>query len=329
MIQAQFSAVQEPAAMIEERSPGVQELSPITQACSAAIRAGPLMIQAGASGVRAGSSARREGSATARASARAAQGPASAAGETACATAARAFFTQPQPPNKTMPTSPYLPKSDSGKAEFLANFATKLSGYSAALGLTAGTVTNVEHIAATFQWVLDVQQLYATHAQDWTSFKNQLRDGPVGGAITPPPAPALPAAPTLPASGYDIFKTISMLVQTIKNNAAYTTAMGEDLGIVGAGQTFDPQTGKPTLALSAFNNDQVRVAWKKGNFQGMRIDVDRGTGGWTFLATDSVPDYIDTHPLPAAPTTWKYRAVYRLDDVNVGEWSDTAQITVG
>jgi len=104
--------------------------------------------------------------------------------------------------------------------------------------------------------------------------------------------------------------------------------MGEDLGIIGDEQTFDPQLGKPLLALSLVNLGQVLVGWKKGDFEGVRIEVDRGAG-WVFLAIDTTPDYLDTHPTPATATVWKYRAAYLYDDQTVGSWSDVAQITVG
>jgi len=227
-----------------------------------------------------------------------------------------------------MATSPYLPKTDTGKAQFLANFAAKLPGYQATFTLTAVQVSDAADASAYFQWTLTAQNIYGTRAQDWTAFKNELRDGPLGGSLTPPLAPVLAAVPDAPTFGNGIFKWVADLVGVIKRHANYTTAIGEDLGIIGGEQTFNPQEGKPTLQLSVINNNQIRVAWRKGNYQGVYIEVDRGTG-WIFLATDSVPDYIDTHALPASPTAWKYRAVYRLDDINVGQWSDVAQITVG
>jgi len=226
-----------------------------------------------------------------------------------------------------MASKPYLPDSDSGKAASLVNFAAKLPSHVVALGLTPAAVTLADQIRDIFAWALAAQQQAKTSSQQFTNFKNVLRDGPRGAELVVPTVPVLPVAPPLPEAG--IFSTFADLVGTIKRAAGYTTAIGEDLGIIGDETSFNPNEGKPTLKLSIVNNDQVRVAWKKGNFQGVLIEVDRGAGSWTFLATDSVPDYIDTHDLPATPATWKYRAVYRFDDVSVGEWSDTTQITVG
>ena len=58
--------------------------------------------------------------------------------------------------------------------------------------------------------------------------------------------------------------------------------------------------------------------------------MDRGTGTFAFLAIDTVPDYLDTTPLPApgAGAVWKYKAIYRLKDEQVGQWSDVISVSV-
>ena len=62
----------------------------------------------------------------------------------------------------------------------------------------------------------------------------------------------------------------------------------------------------------------------------LEIQVDRGDGkGFVFLTYDTTPNYTDTAPLPATPTKWKYRAIYRVGDAQVGVWSNTVEITVG
>jgi hypothetical protein len=78
----------------------------------------------------------------------------------------------------------------------------------------------------------------------------------------------------------------------------------------------------------------VEVLWQ---WQGLsdwldqiEIHVDRGDGkGYRLLAQDTTPGYVDTAPLPPTATTWKYRAIYRLDDAPIGQWSKEARINVG
>ena len=53
-------------------------------------------------------------------------------------------------------------------------------------------------------------------------------------------------------------------------------------------------------------------------------------GTFVFLAIDAVPDYLGTAALPApgVSTVWKYKAIYRLNDEPVGQWSDVASVSV-
>jgi hypothetical protein len=63
---------------------------------------------------------------------------------------------------------------------------------------------------------------------------------------------------------------------------------------------------------------------------GCEIQVDRGGGsGFVLLAYDSTPGYPDTEPFPAAPKKWTYRAIYRVDDLAVGQSSNPVSLTVG
>ena len=223
-------------------------------------------------------------------------------------------------------TAPYLPDSDSGKADFLANFAAKLPAHAALLGVTSDEQADAAIAASAFPWALAAQTQYRTAAQQWTAFKNQLRDGPEG-PVAAPSAPALPPKPATLADG-GIFARIGRLVRKIKAHAAYTEAIGRDLGIVGAEDATDPAAGKPAIT-ARLAGGRPEIVWRKGRYDALEIEADRGDGkGFAFLTIDTVPDYADTAELPAAPAIWKYRAIYRKGDERVGQWSDTAQITV-
>jgi hypothetical protein len=58
--------------------------------------------------------------------------------------------------------------------------------------------------------------------------------------------------------------------------------------------------------------------------------VDRSDSkGEVLLAYDTTPNYTDTTPSPSTPTKWTYRAIYRLGDSRVGQWSKPVSVTVG
>ena len=58
--------------------------------------------------------------------------------------------------------------------------------------------------------------------------------------------------------------------------------------------------------------------------------VGRGDGkGFVLLTVDTTPNYVDTQPFPAAKTVWSYKAIYRADDAQVGQWSQPVSVAVG
>jgi len=60
----------------------------------------------------------------------------------------------------------------------------------------------------------------------------------------------------------------------------------------------------------------------------IEIQVNRGAG-WQLLTFDTTPGYIDTEPIPATPTKWEYRAIYRVNDQRIGQWSAVVSVIVG
>ena len=60
----------------------------------------------------------------------------------------------------------------------------------------------------------------------------------------------------------------------------------------------------------------------------LEIQVDRGQG-YSLLSYDTTPDYLDTTPMPATPEKWSYKAIFRVGDQRVGQWSAVVSITVG
>jgi hypothetical protein len=76
------------------------------------------------------------------------------------------------------------------------------------------------------------------------------------------------------------------------------------------------------------------VKWGWGGYAACldmcEIWVDRGDGkGFILLTYDTTPGYNDTQPFPATPPKWTYKAIYRVDDAQVGLWSNPVTITVG
>ena len=223
----------------------------------------------------------------------------------------------------------YLPETDSGKATLLKNFALKLPGYATVLGISPAEVASVQADAAAFKYILTMNMGYKTDKQEVSKYKDAMRDGPVGTPLGPWPTPApLPPAPALVAAG--IFVRFRKMAARIKATPGYTNGIGEDLGIVGDEQVIDIFNMKPMLN-SRLDMGRPLIIWQKGRADSIDIYVDRKDGqGFVFLTTDTQPDYLDTFPMPAgvASFVWDYKAVYKIGDDQVGQFSEPIEVTV-
>jgi hypothetical protein len=219
----------------------------------------------------------------------------------------------------------YLPPDDATRCTWLNNFATKLPTYAATIGVTPDEAASAAADNLFCAYVCDARNQFNQFAKDWTAYKNGARSGPTMGDMPTPPT--LAAAPAMVEP--NIFGRITALVARIKAHPGYTEAIGQDLAIVGGEQTVDLDAMKPVLKLS-LQAGHPNVGWKKAGMGSLEILVDRGNGVFAYLATDTVPDYLDTAALPAAGTSavWKYKAIYRLNDEQVGQWSDVASLSV-
>lgn len=229
-----------------------------------------------------------------------------------------------------MPIKDYLSLPDEGKAAFLNNFSNKLGGYAAALDVTPAEAASVVADTAMFNYILDLQEAYKTKKQDITKYKNILRDGPLGTPPGPvPTAPVLPAAPAVVAEG--IFIRIRKLVKHIKTHPAYNEAIGEDLGIVGDEIVVDIPSLKPVIT-GGLDAGRPLIKWSKGPVaDSIDIYVERdAASGFVYLINDTQPDYIDTFPIPDGVNVvvWRYKAIYRIGDEQVGQFSEIISITV-
>lgn len=233
----------------------------------------------------------------------------------------------------TMPKSAHIKGSDAAFAAQLKTFKNNIGDHATTLGLTPAEVTAQANDCDYFNYVLDCQDACSKCSQQWTAWKDIIRDGGAppatgGPAEAPMPTPVAAVAP-------GVEKRFRDLVKRIKAHPAYNPAIGEALGIEGDEQSGpDFATFKPEYDV-VFLGGVVVVRWtwqgQSAFLRGIEIQVDRGDGqGFRLLTVDTTPGYNDTHPLPATPTVWKYRAIFQgKDDQRVGQWSDEKTITVG
>lgn len=237
-----------------------------------------------------------------------------------------------QPKRSKMPKSDYVKGADDLFSAQLQQFKTNIGAYATLLNVTPAEVTAQAADADYFAYQLACQDIALAYAQQCTAWKRLMRNGgtpPVSGA------PAMPEWPDpVPAVAPGIEPRFRALAQRMRKQTAWNDGIGETLGIQGDEQSPpDYATLRPVIDAKKMGN-RVEIEWGwQGNrafLYGIRTEVDRGDGVWRLLATDTTPGYNDTETFPSAPTKWKYRAIFLVSDhEQVGEWSQTAEVTLG
>lgn len=242
--------------------------------------------------------------------------------------------SKPASRRRLMKHQRYYPTRQADQLVWLENFRNKIGGYATALGLTSD---QVDALVARCRWLVYLIGSWLPAVRAWnlgcTQALKQAQTG-TGGALALPvfTPPDLPSGVTAQDEGALTF--IFDVIGEIKENDACTDAMCSDLRIIGSeDEAPDYATLAPVLTLEISGN-LVQVGWTWQGYSKYldqcEIQVDRADGkGWQVLTFDTTPGYTDTASFPATLTQWKYRAIYRLDDAQVGVWSAEASIAVG
>jgi len=228
-----------------------------------------------------------------------------------------------------MPNAPFMPQNQTGKLELLEHVAVTFLKYQRLFEVSDMDTNALKSDAVNLRLAHTCKHRAQSYAHFWTAYNNLLWDGGSGDA-TWPAAPVIEPNPAQPITPGAILR-LSSLVARIKAHPNYTTAIGQDLHIIGAEIVLDTTGWKPALSIKHNAGHQL-VVWTKGQADALEIWVDRGDGrGFGYFTINTEPDTVDNTPLPAAGSgvNWQYKAIYLLHDERVGQWSDVVSILVG
>jgi hypothetical protein len=246
--------------------------------------------------------------------------------------AAPPVSTETPKTKKRMAKTDYIKNNDAEFSAQLTAFKNAIGAYTATFGLTPLQISTQANDADYFAYVVACQDIAVKSGQQYTGWRDILRDGGAPPASGVPMAPVFPAAVAAVAPGVEA--RFRALVKLIKAHGSYNPPIGEVLGIEGPSLSGpDFATFKPVLTLEP-QGGQVLVRWNWQGYRGfldaIEICVDRGDGeGFQLLTIDTTPGYTDTAPFPAAAARWSYKAIFRVGDQRVGQWSDVTTIAVG
>lgn len=222
----------------------------------------------------------------------------------------------------------FIPSSDEGIMIWLANFAAKLSVHSETLGISAETVTSVRNDSAMFTYIVNNTNSFKAGLSQRVSYKLLLKIGPEGTSAGPVPVYNNTEPPALVEAG--MLNRIRRLAKNIKTNDNYNESIGNDLGIIGSMQEQTTNDLKPVLKIKNLAG-KPQLVWKKGISDSLEIYVDRGDGkSFVYLANSTKPNFTDTAGIDAdsKASEWKYKAIFRIKDEQVGQFSDVISTTV-
>lgn len=238
------------------------------------------------------------------------------------------FFNYKKEKNK-MPTSDYLPTADNDLLVWFNNFQLKFPTYAPNLGFTTSEAAALADDYNMLVFVVNASEAIRNESQARTSYKNVLRDGPVG--TTQPALPTVPPlAPPATIVAPGIIPRLRATVQRIKAHPSYTETIGADLGVIATTAQAPSTPAKPSVTAKAEPASTVRINWTKAGYDGVLVEGQRaGETVWTLLATDTQSPYVDTRtPLqPGAPELRRYRLRYIKNDEPVGSYSDEMTVT--
>ena len=195
----------------------------------------------------------------------------------------------------------YIPKRDDALKTWCVNYKAKIAAHGAALGQDPATIGEQE----------DACEAIIEDVDETAQKKNDYHQQVAAKNITK-------------AEKIELLRT---RIQQMKKHDDYDTDRGEDLDIIGEETVVDPTSMQPEISAVVQANGVI-IKWNKGKLaDAISIYVDRGSG-YAFLATDTEPDYFDTFALPPSAQSWKYKAVYILDEDQTGLFSDEVEVQV-
>ena len=222
-----------------------------------------------------------------------------------------------------------IPNNEGEQLPWLQNFCIQLPSHAAVLGLVAAQTASA---TADCNMLIYLIQTYAPSlrkdAAEAVRYKDVIKNGPIGtpsGGI--PAVTVLPVAPPSVAAGALV--RLRLLVQEIKNKAAYNEGIGADLGILTTTGAAD--NSPPVISVTDNHASHVVMTWSKQGWTGVKVQGRKqGESTWQDLGQDLYSPFIDTRPLttPGTPEIREYRMCHLDGDEPLLNWSPVIVVNV-
>jgi hypothetical protein len=213
-------------------------------------------------------------------------------------------------------------------AGFCSNYTP---AYASLLNVNADDMTNLNKGSVFLIFILMMMGKLQTAATAFTAYKDLLMTGKGGGVLGVLPVltvyPTTPAPP--PVALLDLISLFRDIIQQCVKSGNLTEDMAKALGIFEEPIVVILADGTPTLSLKSMSAGHPTLHTIIGDYEGFEIWKDSGAG-FVFLNVSNGPNFTDTSALPAVgvDAIWNYKIIYRLKNVQIGNWSNVIAVAV-
>ena len=223
----------------------------------------------------------------------------------------------------------YWPTSIAEQLILMANFLVKIPVYGATVGLTPAQVTAAEALCEAFIGAVQSTEQSKTTMQAMT----QWRDGILYGEESSSATPQAPVFPVVGATLYPegVVKRFMKLRDQIVAAPGFTTAIGEDLGVIGAETSKPaPESVIPVLKAETSTGYWVNLAGSMQGMDALKVEYSRNGSDFTTVAfLTNTPQGIQITPqTPNQPEKGFIRAKFIKKSEEVGQYSANYPVTL-
>ncbi len=230
-----------------------------------------------------------------------------------------------------MTRNAFFPVRIGNQIVWLRNFKIKLPLHATTLNLAPADVTAILLDVDTAIYGLETYRgaLETSPGACYQCIEISLYGDTVPGNVTWLGFSAPAGAPAAVANGC-LKRVFSYISDEIKDSSGYNPAIGEDLGTESPAPPPPPPPGTtaPEFDLRATSGSKLEVLWTKGQFDGVKLEFDRGTAG-ILTDIDLRPNYtLNWLPPAGQSVVIKVRLLYILKGEDFGNWSEWRQWTL-
>lgn len=223
----------------------------------------------------------------------------------------------------------WLPDGENDRLQWFDRFSNALGGAAATVSVAAPEVVATRADYVWYAFTVQQVEVFKAELRERVSYKDLLRDGPIGEPTLPAPSIGSTSFPVPPPVAPGILPRLRSLVNRIRNSPNYTDSIGQDLGIVPPA-TPVAAVIKPLAEAFALPNSEVKLTVVKKGFKAVLVETQRAAETtWESLGVKLRAQCIDARPplVPGLPEVRRYRFRYMDGDTPVGDYSSVETVT--